>query len=102
VSLKDHLKQLTCVGLLRELENGVCSGKNHCTLYIKQLPESLSSENVEKFSLKYLNQIKISWSTYIESCQKLILSSKFVVLSSQTLNILNNNVYNWFVFYSSN
>jgi hypothetical protein len=102
VLLKDNLKELTSIGLLRELENGVRSGKNHCTLYVKQLPESLSSENIEKFSSKYLNQIKIYWSTYFESCQKLILPSKFAVFSSETLNILKNDVYNGFVFYSSN
>ncbi len=101
-SLKDHLKELACFGLLTELENGVRSGKNYCTLYIKQLPASLSSENIDNFSLKYLNPIKISWLTYIKSCQRLILPSKSAVLSPQTSDLLNNEVYRWFVFYSSN
>lgn len=100
--MKDHLKELTYVGLLRKLENGVRSGNNYCTLYIKQLPTTLSSENIEKFSLQYLKQVKIAWSTYIKSCQTLILPSEGAILSSETSNILNNDVYTKFVFYSSN
>ncbi len=97
-SLKDHLKELTCLGLLTKLDNGVRSGKNQCTLYIKQLPPSFSSENIENFSLKYLNSIKLSWSTYLQSCQTLILPSKSAALSPETSDLLNNDVYRWFVF----
>jgi hypothetical protein len=100
--LKDHLKELARLGLLTELEKGVRSGKNNCTLYIKPLPASLSSKSIENFTSKYLNQIKISWSTYSQSCRKFILPSKSAVLSPQASNILNNDVYRWFVFYSSN
>jgi hypothetical protein len=101
-SLKDHLKELVSLGLLKEIEKGVRSGKNYCALYIKHLPASLSPENIEQFSLQYLKPIKISWSTYIQSCQRLILSSKSAVLSPKTSDLLNNDVYRWFVFYSSN
>jgi hypothetical protein len=74
-SLKDHLKELVSLGLLKEIEKGVRSGKNYCALYIKQLPESFSSQNIENFSFKYFNPIKMSRSTYIQSCQRLILPS---------------------------
>jgi hypothetical protein len=99
---KDNLKELIRIGLVRKFDNGMRSGKNKCKLYIKHLPESLSSEDIDKFSSKYLNPINISWSEYLKSCQKLILSSKSAVLSPETSCILNNDVYKRFVFYSSN
>ncbi len=102
MSFKDHLEELKNIGLIRQFDNGIRSGKNNCKLYIKQLPESLSSQDIKNFSSKYLDPIKISWSNYLESSKKLILPSKSAVLSPQTSNIFNNNTYKRFVFYSSN
>ena len=97
--MKDHLEALTNIGILKELTDGVRSGKNQCTLYIKQVPESLSSESIEEFTSKYLNQLNISWSNYSASCRKMILSSESAVLGMEASNMLNTHSYDWFVLF---
>ena len=97
--MQDHLKELTRVGLLRTVAEGSRSGKTRSTVYIKNLPPSLSSDDIHQFIMTYLKPISLCWSDYITSCKNVLLSAPSATLSSETLTILQKDVYKWFVLF---
>lgn len=97
--MQDHLEELTRVRLLKTVEKGVRSGKTRSTIYVKNLPPSLSSDDIHKFTMTYLKPIRICWSDYIKYCKNVILSAPSATLSSETSTILQKEVYKWFVLF---
>ncbi|CAF2668643.1 unnamed protein product [Rotaria sp. Silwood2] len=79
--------------LLIKLDNGVKSGKNSTTLFIKVLPETQNMQMVAEFVEHYLAKVQIPWVQYSESCKKLILSSAAAKLSEEANAILKSKSY---------
>lgn len=79
--------------LLIKFENGLRSGRNSCNLYVKTLPESITLNTVNSFVVNTLDQIKMPWTLFKASCEKVILPSTSAVLSQEVRNILNKDNY---------
>jgi len=75
VVVKLFLEELISMSLLIETKHGLKSGKNNSTLSIKVLPQSLMMHTGKQFLVQFLDQVKIPWVLYNESCNKLVISS---------------------------
>ncbi|CAF1091953.1 unnamed protein product [Rotaria sp. Silwood1] len=91
--LKSLLNELVTMGILICLNNGIRSGNNLTSLYVKVLPEALEVDKVEQFYSKNLWKLGMSWALYRRSCRNLILSSSSAVLSKKAKDILNCSSY---------
>jgi hypothetical protein len=72
---KLFLEELISMSLLIKINYGIQSGKNNSTLSIKVLPQSLMMHTGKQFVFQFLDQVKIPWVLYNESCYKLVISS---------------------------
>ncbi len=87
------------MGLLIKLNDGIKSGKNSSTLFIKVLPPSLTLHAIEQFVTEFLDKVKIPWLLYKESCSKLIMSSSSAKLSEEANSILIAAPYEKYVYF---
>lgn len=76
-----------------KFENGLRSGPNTCSIYIKALPESITLNTVNSFVVNFLDQIKMPWALYKPTCEKVILPSVSTVFSEEVKQIFNQENY---------
>ncbi len=92
-SVESILDQLVEMNLLRKVIDGLRSGRNICDLYIKSLPNSITLNTVNTFIMEHLDPIKIPWTLYKTSCERVLLPSSTSVLSQEVQQIFKQNNY---------
>ncbi|CAF1481953.1 unnamed protein product, partial [Adineta steineri] len=92
-SIESVLDQLIAMKLLSKVKDGLRSGRNICDLYIKSLPTSITLNTVNTFIKDNLDPIKMPWTLYKSSCERVFLPSPASILSQEVQNLFNETNY---------
>ena len=92
-ALDSILNELVASKLLMKFERAVSAVNTRADVYIKCLPSSLTQNTTNDWVKQILDQLSLSWPTYVASCSRVVFPSHASRFSSDVIALLETDPY---------